>query len=85
MATEPYLERAAAVEPAAIEDHAFHKLLDTAQYGASSARRMISYATRVVNAMISLIAAASALTVLHPALLPLLWRASGREPAGGPC
>jgi ATP-binding cassette subfamily B protein len=72
VATEMYLERAAAVELAAIEDHAFHKLLDTAQYGASSARRMISYGTRVVNAMISLIAAAGVLTVLHPALLPLL-------------
>ncbi|WP_405623945.1 ABC transporter ATP-binding protein [Streptomyces sp. NBC_00076] len=72
VATERYLERAATVELAAIEDHAFHKLLDTAQYGASSARRMISYATRVVNAMISLIAAAGVLTVLHPALLPLL-------------
>ncbi|MFI7411604.1 ABC transporter ATP-binding protein [Streptomyces sp. NPDC049627] len=72
VATELYLERAAAVELAAIEDHAFHKLLDTAQYGASSARRMISYSTRVVNAAISLIAAAGVLTVLHPALLPLL-------------
>lgn len=72
VATEMYLERAAAVELAAIEDHTFHKLLDTAQYGASSARRMIMYGTRVVNAMISLIAAAGVLTVLHPALLPLL-------------
>ncbi|MFF3335877.1 ABC transporter ATP-binding protein [Streptomyces sp. NPDC002888] len=72
VATERYLERAAAVELSAIEDHAFHKLLDTAQYGASSARRMIAHATRLVNAMISLIAAASVLTVLHPALLPLL-------------
>ncbi|MFF8945034.1 ABC transporter ATP-binding protein [Streptomyces sp. NPDC014864] len=72
VATELYLERAAAVELAAIEDHAFHKLLDTAQYGASSARRMIMYGTRVVNAMISLVAAAGVLTVLHPALLPLL-------------
>lgn len=72
VATERYLERAASVELAAIEDHSFHKLLDTAQYGAASARRMISYATRVVNATISLIAAASVLTVLHPALLPLL-------------
>ncbi len=69
---EPKVERAAAVELSAIEDHAFHKLLDTAQYGAASARRMISYGTRVVNAMISLIAAAGVLTVLHPALLPLL-------------
>ncbi|MFF7979271.1 ABC transporter ATP-binding protein [Streptomyces sp. NPDC007901] len=72
VATEQYLERAAAVELSAIEDHAFHKLLDTAQYGASSARRMISYGTRVVNALISLVAAAGVLTVLHPALLPLL-------------
>ncbi|MGW6904002.1 ABC transporter ATP-binding protein [Streptomyces sp. NPDC054940] len=72
VATELYLERAAAVELAAIEDHAFHKLLDTAQYGASSARRMIAYSTRVVNAGISLIAAAGVLAVLHPALLPLL-------------
>ncbi|MFE9447611.1 ABC transporter ATP-binding protein [Streptomyces sp. NPDC006739] len=72
VATELYLERAAAVELAAIEDHAFHKLLDTAQYGAQSARRMIMYGTRVINAVISLVAAASVLTVLHPALLPLL-------------
>lgn len=72
VATELYLERAAAVELSAIEDDAFHKLLDTAQYGASSARRMIAIATRAVNAMISLIAAAGVLTVLHPALLPLL-------------
>ncbi|MDN3020990.1 ABC transporter ATP-binding protein [Streptomyces sp. S.PB5] len=72
VATERYLERAAAVELSAIEDHAFHKLLDTAQYGATSARRMIGYATRVMNAAISLVAAAGVLTVLHPALLPLL-------------
>ncbi|MER6124713.1 ABC transporter ATP-binding protein [Streptomyces sp. NPDC001795] len=72
VATELYLERAAAVELSAIEDDAFHKLLDTAQYGSASARRMIAMATRVVNAMISLIAAAGVLTVLHPALLPLL-------------
>ncbi|MFF0141425.1 ABC transporter ATP-binding protein [Streptomyces sp. NPDC005227] len=72
VATELYLERAAAVELSAIEDDAFHKLLDTAQYGAQSARRMISVATRVVNALISLCAAAGVLTVLHPALLPLL-------------
>ncbi|MYV42384.1 ATP-binding cassette domain-containing protein [Streptomyces sp. SID1328] len=72
VATELYLERAANVELAAIEDHAFHKLLDTAQYGARSARHMISYSARVINALISLLAAAGVLTVLHPALLPLL-------------
>ncbi|KOV94502.1 ABC transporter [Streptomyces sp. NRRL B-3648] len=72
LATELYLERAANVELAAIEDHAFHKLLDTAQYGARSARHMIGYGAQVINAMISLVAAAGVLTVLHPALLPLL-------------
>ncbi|MER6205204.1 ABC transporter ATP-binding protein [Streptomyces sp. NPDC001642] len=72
VATELYLERAASVELSAIEDHEFHKLLDTASYGASSARRMISQATSVMNALISLITAAGVLTVLHPALLPLL-------------
>ncbi|WP_371917056.1 ABC transporter ATP-binding protein [Streptomyces sp. IMTB 2501] len=72
VATELYLERAANVELAAIEDHAFHKLLDTAQYGAESARRMISVGTRVISALISLIAAAGVLAVLHPVLLPLL-------------
>ncbi|MFI5682715.1 ABC transporter ATP-binding protein [Streptomyces sp. NPDC051636] len=72
VATERYLERAAAVELSAIEDHAFHKLLDTARYGAQSARRMITYGTRVINAVISLVAAAGVLTVLHPSLLPLL-------------
>ncbi|MEU6082569.1 ABC transporter ATP-binding protein [Streptomyces sp. NPDC047108] len=72
VATELYLERASSVELAAIEDDAFHKLLDSAQYGAASARRMIGISTRVVNAMISLVAAAGVLTVLHPLLLPLL-------------
>ncbi|MGW3204976.1 ATP-binding cassette domain-containing protein [Streptomyces sp. NPDC001135] len=72
VATELYLERAANVELAAIEDHAFHKLLDTARYGAESARRMISYGTRVIGALISLAAAAGVLAVLHPVLLPLL-------------
>lgn len=72
VATERYLECAAAVELSAIEDHSFHKLLDTAKWGAQSARRMIADSARVVNALISLVAAAGVLTVLHPALLPLL-------------
>ncbi|WP_078631781.1 ABC transporter ATP-binding protein [Streptomyces resistomycificus] len=87
VATERYLERAATVELAAIEDHAFHKLLDTAQYGAASARRMISFAARVVNALISLIAAAGVLTVLHPALLARAGRLLGAlliEPEAAP-
>ncbi|HEV7628992.1 MAG TPA: ABC transporter ATP-binding protein, partial [Streptomyces sp.] len=72
VATERFLERAARVELSAIEDDDFHKLLDSAQYGAMSARRMIQYSTSVINAMLALVAAAGVLTVLHPLLLPLL-------------
>ncbi|WP_240135645.1 ABC transporter ATP-binding protein [Streptomyces sp. MUM 178J] len=72
VATEKYLERVARVELAAVEDEEFHKLLDSAQWGAESARRMIRFCTSVMTAAISLIAAAGVLTVLHPALLPLL-------------
>ncbi|MFI1014165.1 ABC transporter ATP-binding protein [Streptomyces sp. NPDC020965] len=72
VATEEYLERVARVELAAVEDEEFHKLLESAQWGAESARRMIRFCTSVITATISLIAAAGVLTVLHPALLPLL-------------
>ncbi|MFF0445766.1 ABC transporter ATP-binding protein [Streptomyces sp. NPDC004609] len=72
VATEEYLERVARVELEAVEDEQFHKLLDSAQWGAESARRMIRFCTSVVNATISLTAAAGVLTILHPALLPLL-------------
>ncbi|WP_431047941.1 ABC transporter ATP-binding protein [Streptomyces sp. P1-3] len=72
VATEAYLERVARVELAAVEDHEFHKLLDSASWGASAARRLIKYCTSVVNAMISLVAAAGVLAALHPVLLPLL-------------
>lgn len=72
VATEVYLERASQVELAAIEDDQFHKLLDSARYGASSARRMMSIGNRAINAATSFITAASVLTVLHPVLLPLL-------------
>lgn len=72
VATERYLTLVAAVELRAIEDDEFHRLLDSASWGADSARRMVKYTTNVVNSLISLIAAAGVLTVLHPALLPLL-------------
>lgn len=72
VATERYLGLVARVEMAAIEDDAFHKLMDSAQWGADGARRMVGYCTAVVASAISLIAAASVLTVLHPLLLPLL-------------
>ncbi|MEU9863605.1 ABC transporter ATP-binding protein [Streptomyces sp. NPDC047971] len=72
VATERYLGLVAQVELEAIEDDAFHKLMDSAQWGAESARRMVGYCTSVVTSAISLIAAAGVLTVLHPLLLPLL-------------
>lgn len=72
LATETYLTRAARVELAAIEDDAFHRLLDSAQYGAMAARRAIKLSTRVINALFSLIAAMSVLTVLHVSLLFML-------------
>ncbi|MFF8833131.1 ATP-binding cassette domain-containing protein [Streptomyces sp. NPDC015131] len=72
VATERYLRLVARVELEAIEDDAFHKLMDSAQWGADSARRMVGYCTAVVTSAISLLAAAGVLTVLHPVLLPLL-------------
>jgi ATP-binding cassette subfamily B protein len=72
VATERYLGLVARVELEAIEDDAFHKLMDSAQWGADSARRMVGYCTAVVTSAISLVAAAGVLTVLHPVLLPLL-------------
>ncbi|MFJ7069637.1 ABC transporter ATP-binding protein [Streptomyces sp. NPDC101115] len=72
VATERYLGLVARVELEAIEDDAFHRLMDSAQWGADSARRMVGYCTAVVTSGISLVAAAGVLTVLHPVLLPLL-------------
>jgi ATP-binding cassette subfamily B protein len=42
IATTQYLAAAASVELEAIEDPEFRRLIDVAQYGAGSARRMIS-------------------------------------------
>ncbi|MEV7089376.1 ABC transporter ATP-binding protein [Streptomyces sp. NPDC093085] len=72
VATERYLSHTARVELEAVEDDEFHKLLDSAKYGASSARRMVKYCQNVMAALMSLTAAAGVLAVLHPALLPLL-------------
>ncbi|MFE2089477.1 ABC transporter ATP-binding protein [Streptomyces sp. NPDC059460] len=72
IATTEYLAAATAVELEAIEDPEFRRLIDVAQYGAASARRMISACVAALNGTISLIATASVLTILHPALLPML-------------
>ncbi|WP_229844974.1 ABC transporter ATP-binding protein [Streptomyces cinnamoneus] len=72
VATEMYLTHVAKVELSAIEDADFHRLMDSAQYGAGAARRMVNACTGVVGSLVSFVAAAGVLTVLHPALLPLL-------------
>ncbi|MFI7276600.1 ABC transporter ATP-binding protein [Streptomyces sp. NPDC049879] len=72
LARERYLERAHQVEMAAMEDDEFHRLLDSAQYGAASARNMVSHCVGVLGAVISLLAAGTVLTALHVALLPML-------------
>ncbi|MFJ3232686.1 ABC transporter ATP-binding protein [Streptomyces sp. NPDC086787] len=72
VATTQYLAAAASVELEAIDDPDFRRLIDVAQYGPASARRMISACVAALNGVISLIATAGVLTVLHPALLPML-------------
>jgi ABC-type bacteriocin/lantibiotic exporters, contain an N-terminal double-glycine peptidase domain len=72
IATTQYLAAATAVELEAIEDPDFRRLIDVAQFGADSARRMIGACVAAVNGTLSLIATAGVLTVLHPALLPML-------------
>ncbi|MFF4408440.1 ABC transporter ATP-binding protein [Streptomyces sp. NPDC001407] len=72
VATEMYLTHVIKVELAAVEDAAFQRLMDSAQYGAQASRRMVSACTGVVGSLISFVSAAGVLTVLHPALLPLL-------------
>ncbi|MFJ3927433.1 ABC transporter ATP-binding protein [Streptomyces sp. NPDC090022] len=71
-ATVRYLAAAVEVELEAVEDGEFHRLLDSAQWGPPAARRTISACVATLNGLISLIAVAGVLTVLHPVLLPML-------------
>jgi ATP-binding cassette subfamily B protein len=72
IATTQYLAAAASVELEAIDDPDFRRLIDIAQYGPASARSMIGACVAALNSTISLVATAGVLTVLHPALLPML-------------
>lgn len=71
-AHEQYLSAAVAVELEAIEDGEFRRLLDSAQWGPPSARRTVGACVATLGGVISLIATAGVLTVLHPLLLPML-------------
>ncbi|MGC0378948.1 ABC transporter ATP-binding protein [Streptomyces sp. SAI-229] len=72
IATTQYLAAAAEVELEAIDDPDFRRLVDIAQHGPGSARRMISSCVAALNGLISLITTAGVLAVLHPVLLPML-------------
>ncbi|MGX1887680.1 ABC transporter ATP-binding protein [Streptomyces sp. NPDC055287] len=72
IATTQYLAAATSVELEAIDDPDFRRLIDVAQYGPAAARQMIGACVSALNSTISLIATASVLTILHPALLPML-------------
>ncbi|MFF0204567.1 ABC transporter ATP-binding protein [Streptomyces sp. NPDC005017] len=71
-ATTQYLAAAAGVELEAIDDPDFRRLVDIAQHGPACARRMIGACVAALNGLISLVATAGVLAVLHPALLPML-------------
>ncbi|MEU1258694.1 ABC transporter ATP-binding protein [Streptomyces chartreusis] len=72
IATTQYLAAAASVELEAIDDPDFRRLVDVAQHGPGAARRMIGVCVAALNGLISLIATAGVLAVLHPVLLPML-------------
>ncbi|KOG55750.1 ABC transporter [Streptomyces virginiae] len=72
LASVTILRHASQVSLADIEDPEFHRLLDSAQYGTDAARRAVGGAVATVNATLMFLSAAGVLTVLHPALLPLL-------------
>ncbi|MEU9147070.1 ABC transporter ATP-binding protein [Streptomyces sp. NPDC048349] len=71
-AHEQYLQAAVEVELEAIEDGEFRRLLDSAQWGPPSARRTVGACVATLGGLISLVATAGVLTVLHPLLLPML-------------
>ncbi|NUR82805.1 MAG: ABC transporter ATP-binding protein [Nonomuraea sp.] len=71
-ATVKLLERAVRVELVIIKNAEFRNLMSAAARGALSARMVTTYAIALVEALTGLIAAAGVLTVLHPALMPLM-------------
>ncbi|MBD0690934.1 ABC transporter ATP-binding protein [Streptomyces sp. CBMA123] len=71
-ATVDFLEIVSRSELAAIEDPEFLAEVDSARWGAASLQRIIGQATAVLTAGFALVSAAGVLSVLHPALLPML-------------
>ncbi|KQV20830.1 MULTISPECIES: ABC transporter ATP-binding protein [unclassified Kitasatospora] len=72
IATASYLQVVSRAELAAVEDPEFLKIVDSARFGAMSIQRLVGQATFLLTALLGLASAGSILTVLHPALLPML-------------
>ncbi|MER7672398.1 ABC transporter ATP-binding protein [Kitasatospora sp. NPDC096128] len=71
-ATLEFLGIVSRSELEAIEDPAFLAEVDSARWGAMSLQSIIGQATSVLTATFGLVSAAGVLSVLHPALLPML-------------
>ncbi|MFD9591166.1 ATP-binding cassette domain-containing protein [Kitasatospora sp. NPDC059973] len=71
-ATVEFLGIVSRSELEAIEDPEFLAEVDSARWGAMSLQNIIGQATSVLTAGLSLISAAGVLSLLHPALLPML-------------
>jgi ATP-binding cassette subfamily B protein len=67
------LERALTTELAAIEDPKFQNLLATARRGADATRRVTQQAVSMGTGLVSIIGSVSALLVVDPRLVPLLF------------
>ncbi|MFB8201900.1 ABC transporter ATP-binding protein [Kitasatospora purpeofusca] len=71
-ATVAFLGRAARVELASLEDPEFSRLVESARFGTSAVRRLISQSISVLTALLGLVAAGGVLLTLDPVLLPML-------------
>ncbi|MEU4586591.1 ABC transporter ATP-binding protein [Kitasatospora aureofaciens] len=71
-ATVDFLGIVAGAELEAIEDPEYLAEVDSARWGAMSLQHIVGRATALLTAVFSLTSAASVLSVLHPALLPML-------------
>jgi ATP-binding cassette subfamily B protein len=72
LACQRLLSAASRVEQPVIEDSEFQDLLESAKQGASACERLVQLGGQILRALIGMIAAGSVITVLHPALFPLL-------------
>ncbi|WP_371500245.1 ABC transporter ATP-binding protein/permease [Kitasatospora sp. NBC_00374] len=72
VATGDFLRIVSRTELEAIEDPEFLSFVDSARWGAVSIQHLVGQATSVLTASLGLVSAGGVLSVLHPALLPML-------------